>query len=61
MQREVPASLSSFDVSVLSTVMRGTSIATVVLDRFYSCPLDCDASVMVADCAAVETGCMLEK
>ena len=25
------------------------------------CPLDCDALVMVVDCAAVETGCMLEK
>ena len=28
---------------------------------FYFCSLDCDASVMVVDCAAVETGCMLEK
>ena len=27
----------------------------------YFCTLDCDASVMVVDCAAVETGCMLEK
>ena len=25
------------------------------------CPLHCDASVMVVDCAAVKTGCMLEK
>ena len=41
--------------------MVGTSIAAVVLGCFYFCPLDCDASVMVVDCAAVETGCMLEK
>ena len=39
----------------------GTSIAAVVLGCFYFCPLDCDASVMVVDCAAVETGCMLAK
>ena len=38
-----------------------TSIAAVVLGSFYFCDLDCDASVMVVDCAAVETGCMLEK
>ena len=41
--------------------MLQTSIAAVVLGCFYFCPLDCDASVMVVDCAAVETGCMLEK
>ena len=41
--------------------MLRTSIAAVVLGCFYLCPLDCDASVMVIDCAAVETGCMLEK
>ena len=41
--------------------MLGTSIAAVVLGCFYFCPLDCDASVMAVDCAAVETGCMLEK
>ena len=41
--------------------MLGTSIAVVVLGCFDFCPLDCDASVMVVDCAAVETGCMLEK
>ena len=35
-----------------------TSIAAVVLGSFYFCDLDCDASVMVVDCAAVETGCM---
>ena len=40
--------------------MLRTSIAAVVLGCFYFCPLDCDASVMVVDCAAVETGCMLE-
>ena len=41
--------------------MLGTSIAAVVLGCFHFCPLDCDASVMVVGCAAVETGCMLEK
>ena len=41
--------------------MLGTSIAAVVLGCFCFCPLDCDASVMVVDCAAVETGCMLEE
>ena len=41
--------------------MLGTSVAAVVLGCFYFCPLDCDASVMVVDCAAVETGCILEK
>ena len=41
--------------------MLGTFIAAVVLGCFYFGPLDCDASVMVVDCAAVETGCMLEK
>ena len=62
-QREVPASVSSFYVSVVYTAMLRTStgIAVVVLGCFYFCPLDCDASVMVVDCAAVETGCMLEK
>ena len=60
-QREVPATVSSFYVSVLNTAMLRTSIAAVVLGCFYFCPLDCDASVMVVDCAAVETGCMLEK
>ena len=60
-QREVPATVSSFCVSVLYTAMLLTSIAPVVLGCFYFCPLDCDASVMVVDCAAVETGRMLEK
>ena len=60
-QREVPVTVSSFYVSVLYTAMLRTSIAAVVLGCFYFCPLDCDASVMVVDCAAVETGCMLEK
>ena len=41
--------------------MLWTSISAVVLGCFYFCPLDCDASVMLVDCAAVETGCMLEK
>ena len=38
-----------------------TSIAAVVLGCFYFRPLDSYASVMVVDCAAVVTGCMLEK
>ena len=59
-QREVPANVSSFEVSVLYTVMLRTSNAAVVLGCFYFCPLDCDIPVMVVDCAAVETGCMLE-
>ena len=60
-QREVPATVSSFYVSVLYTKMLRTSIAAVVLCCFYFCPLDCDALVMVVDCAAVDTGFMLEK
>ena len=60
-QREVPATVSSFYVSALYTAMLRTSIAAVVLVCFYFRPSDCDASVMVVDCAAVETGCMLEK
>ena len=60
-QREVPATVSSFFVSVLYTATLGTSIAAVVLGRFYCCFLDCDASVIVVDCAAVETGGMLAK
>ena len=60
-QREVPATVSSLYVSVLYIAMLRTSISAVVLRCFLFCPLDCDASVMVVDCAAVETGCMLEK
>ena len=60
-QREVPATVSSFYVSVVYTAMLRTSIAAVVLGCFYFSPLDCDILVMVVDCAAVETGCMLEK
>ena len=60
-QREVPATVSSLYVSVFNTAMLRTSIAAVVLGCFYFGPLACDASVMVVDCAAVETGCMLEK
>ena len=41
--------------------MLGMSTAADVLGCFYFCPLDCDASVMVVDCAAVETGCMPQK
>ena len=60
-QREVAANVSSFYVSVVYTTMLRTSIAAVVLGCFYFCALDCDIPVMVVDCAAVETGCMLEK
>ena len=60
-QREVPATVFSFYVSVVYTAMLRTSIAAVVLGCLYFCPLDCDIPVMVVDCAAVETGCMLEK
>ena len=59
-QRKVPVTVSSY-VSVVYTAMLRTSIAAVVLGCVYFCPLDCDASGMVVDCAAVETGCMLEK
>ena len=59
-QRELPATVSSFYVSVVCTAMLRSSISAVVLG-FYFCPLDCDITVMVVDCAAVETGCMLEK
>ena len=52
-QREVPATVSSFCVSVLYTATLRTSIAAVVLGFFYFRPLDCDASVIVVDCAAV--------
>ena len=41
--------------------MLRASTAAVVLGCFYFCPLDCDASVMVVDLAAVKTGWMLEK
>ena len=59
-QREVQATVSSFYVSVLYTAMLRASIAAVVL-CFSFCPLDCVIPVMVVDCAAVETGCMLKK
>ena len=60
-QIEVRATVSSFCVSVLYTAMLRTSIAAVVVGCINFCPLDCDASVIDVDCAAVETGCMLEK
>ena len=60
-QRDVPATVSPFYVSVVYTAMLRTSIAAVVLGCFYFCPLDCDIPVMFVDCAAVETGCMLEE
>ena len=60
-QREVPATVSSFYVPVVYTAILRTSIAAVLLGCLYFCPLDCDIPVMVVDCAAVETGCMLEK
>ena len=59
-QREVPATILSIYVSVVYTAMLRTSIDAAVLGCFYFCPLDCDNPVMVVDCAAVETGCMLE-
>ena len=59
-QRGVPATVSSFYVSVPYTAMLRTSIGAVILGSFYFCPLDCDALVMVLDCAAVKTGCMRE-
>ena len=60
-QIEVPATVSSFYVSVLYNAMLRTSIAALVLGSFDFSPLECYASVMVVDCAAVETGCMLGK
>ena len=60
-QREVPAAVSSFYVSVLYTAMLRTFIAAVVLGCFYFRPYDCDIAFMVVDCAVVGTGCMLEK
>ena len=60
-QIEVPATDSFFYVSVLYTAMLRTSIAAVVLGSFYFSLLDCDASVIVVDGAAVEMGCLLEK
>ena len=60
-QRKVPATVSCPHVSVLYTAMLRTSIAAVVVGCINFCPLDCDASVIVVDCAAVERGCMLEK
>ena len=52
------ASLLLLVVLVLLTeAERGTGYCFFLL-RF--CPLHYDASVMVVDCAAVETGCMLE-
>ena len=60
-RREVAPTVSSFYVSVVYTAMLRASIAAVVLGCFYFCPLDCDVPVMVVGCAAVETGCMLEK
>ena len=57
----MPATVSSIDVTVLYTATLWASIAAVVLGCVYFCPLDCDNPVMVVDCAAVETGRMLEK
>ena len=60
-QRELPATVPSIYGSVLYTAMLRTSIAAVVLGCFYLCPLDCDIPVVAVGCAAVETGCMLQK
>ena len=43
----------------ISTEAERGTVHCFFLLRF--CPLDCDASVMVVDCAAVKTGCMLDK
>ena len=59
-QTEVPSAVSSIYVSVPYTAMLGTSVDAVILGCFLFCPLHCDNPVMVVDCAAVETGCMLE-
>ena len=59
-QREAPATVCSFYVSVLYTAMLRTSIAAVVLGCLFFCPSDWDASVIVVDCAAVEAGFMLK-
>ena len=59
-QREIPVTVSFFYVSALYTATLRTSIDAVVLGCYYFCPLDGDVPVMVVDCAAVETGCMLE-
>ena len=60
-EREVPASVSYIYVSVLYTAMLSTSIAVVVLGCLYFRLLDSDIAHMFVDCAAVETGGMLEK
>ena len=57
----LPAAAAAHNISTEAERDVGTSIAAVVLGCFYFCPLDCDALVMVVDCAAVETRCMLEK
>ena len=59
-ESEVPATAFCFRVSVLYAAMLRTSIAAVVIGCFYFRPLDCDIAFMVVDCAAVDTGCMLE-
>ena len=60
-QREIPATVSSFYVYVIYTAMLRTSFAAVVPGAFYLCSSDCNASVMVVDCVAIDTGCMLEE
>ena len=59
-QRDVPATVSSSCVAAAYTAMLETSADAVVLGCFLFCPLDCYNPIMVFDCAAVETGCMLE-
>ena len=60
-QRDVPATVSSFYVSVVYTAVPWTSIAAAVLRCFYFCPLDCDIPLVVVDRVAVETKCMPER
>ena len=50
---EVPDTVSSFYFFVLYTAMLRTSVAARVLGCFNFCLLDCDASVLVVDSAAV--------
>ena len=60
-QREVPATVSSSYVAVLYTAIFGRLSLLLFLTASISVFLNCVASVMSVDCAAVETGCMLEK
>ena len=58
--REVPATVSSSYVAVLYTAIFGRLSLLLFLTASISVFLNCVASVMSVDCAAVEKGCMLE-